>query len=480
MANTGKTRLILSAFCAVLALCLMAAPGAAAEHTIEARSNNTFFPANLTIEVGDTVTFVNVGGFHNVAANDGSFRCANGCDGNGGSGAPGTGWSFNLTFNDPGTIGYHCQPHQALGMTGTITVQTAANDEPGNLRFATASASRLESAGSFSVSVDRVGGDDGAVSVSYSTSNGSALAGSDYTSTSGVLNWASGDDGTRSFQVPILDDAQTENDETINVALSNPTGGAGLATPSNSTLTIGDDDDSAPAPGELGFVSSQFNAGEAQGTHTVTVQRTGGTDGAVGVDYATSDGSALDGSDYTVVSGTLQWNDGEGGTKNFDVTLLDDDQAENSESVNLALSNPSGGATLGTSSATLEIADDDASDGCIEDATTLCLTASNRFLVRVDWRTVQDDTGPGRVIPFAPVDTGLFWFFDANNAEILVKVLNGCAITNHYWVFAAASTDVEYTMTVTDTANGLSQTYVNVLGERAPAVTDTAAFATCP
>lgn len=464
-------------FCGFLFFTL---PSLAAEHTVEARSNNTFFPSTLVIEPGDTVTWVNTGGFHNVRANDSSFRCANGCDDTGGNGDPGSGWSFSRTFNDPGTIGYHCQPHQSAGMTGTITVQAATNDAPGDLRFATASQSRFETAGSFTVSVERFGGDDGAVSVAYSTSNGSATAGVDYTATNGVLNWADGDDDTKTFQVPILDDSIDESNETINVALSNPTGGAGIATPSNLTLTIRDDDDSAPQNGQLGFVSSVFAATESQGTQTIGVERSGGTDGAVGVDYETSDGSAVDGIDYTGAFGSLQWNDGEGGVKSFAVPLLDDLEAENTESVNLALSEPTGGASLGTSSATLEVTDDDGEGGCIQDESTLCLTAAERFRVRVEFRTAQDETGVGMVIPFAPVDSGLFWFFDPDNAEILVKVLDACGINQHYWVFTAASTDVEYTLTVTDTEADLSQTYFNALGERAAAVTDTVAFATCP
>lgn len=83
-----------------------------------------FNPSQLSINVGDTVTFTNAGGFHNVDADDGSFRCAQGCDGNGGNGNPdGSAWQATVTFNQPGTFGYHCEIHGSMGMTGTITVQ---------------------------------------------------------------------------------------------------------------------------------------------------------------------------------------------------------------------------------------------------------------------------------------------------------------------------------------------------------------------
>ena len=83
-----------------------------------------FSPAELTIAAGDTVTFVNAGGTHNVDADDGSFRCARGCDGQGGNGDPSDDiWSATVTFNTPGTITYHCDIHGHLGMVGSITVQ---------------------------------------------------------------------------------------------------------------------------------------------------------------------------------------------------------------------------------------------------------------------------------------------------------------------------------------------------------------------
>jgi len=64
---------------------------------------------------------------------------------------------------------------------------------------------------------------------------------------------------------------------------------------------------------------------------------------------------------------------------------------------------------------------------------------------------------------------------------MLVKVLDACATAfNSYWVFAAATTNVEFTLTVTDTQAGKVKTYFNPLGTPAPPIQDTAAFATCP
>ncbi len=116
---------------------------------------------------------------------------------------------------------------------------------------------------------------------------------------------------------------------------------------------------------------------------------------------------------------------------------------------------------------------------CTDTATAMCLN-NERFRVEVEWEDFQDNTGSGMVVEFGSNDSGLFWFFDADNWEMLVKVLNGCAITNHYWVFSAATTNVEYTLRVTDTQTGVSKSYFNPLGTSAAAITDTGALATCP
>ncbi len=118
---------------------------------------------------------------------------------------------------------------------------------------------------------------------------------------------------------------------------------------------------------------------------------------------------------------------------------------------------------------------------CTADNASLCLT-NNRFKVEVDWRDFSSNEGPATVVslPVVADDSGLFWFFQSDNWEMLVKVLDGCGINNNFWVFSAATTNVQYTLKVTDTETGQVRQYTNPLGSASPAITDVEAFATCP
>ena len=115
---------------------------------------------------------------------------------------------------------------------------------------------------------------------------------------------------------------------------------------------------------------------------------------------------------------------------------------------------------------------------CVPGDTNLCLN-HGRFKVEVAW-DANGSSGPGRVVPGASADSGLFWFFSPDNWELLVKVLDACGLNNRYWVFAAATTDVHYVLTVTDILTGSFARYENPAGKPSPATTDTGAFATCP
>ncbi len=111
---------------------------------------------------------------------------------------------------------------------------------------------------------------------------------------------------------------------------------------------------------------------------------------------------------------------------------------------------------------------------CVADAETLCLNSA-RFQVRVAWQALAFGTcGDGQAIPVT-ADTGQFWFFDAANIELVVKVLDGRDVNGYFWVFYGALSNVQYTITVTDTQTGAVKTYTNPQGTMASAA-DTAAF----
>lgn len=148
-------------------------------------------------------------------------------------------------------------------------------------------------------------------------------------------------------------------------------------------------------------------------------------------------------------------------------------------------------STFGKGRASMMIVDDESNtcsieydillkkqSGCAPTDTLLCLQ-NGRFSVRVDWVDQYGNTGVGHAVPTTD-DSGLFWFFSPNNMELLIKVLDGCGINNHYWVFFAATTDQEFTVTVIDRDAAQQMDYTNPLRNPADAVTDTFAFATCP
>jgi photosystem II stability/assembly factor-like uncharacterized protein len=115
-----------------------------------------------------------------------------------------------------------------------------------------------------------------------------------------------------------------------------------------------------------------------------------------------------------------------------------------------------------------------ASAGCADTATTLCL--SDRFRLEMTWRDSQNRTGSGQLASLRSSDSGIFWFFSPTNWETLTKIVNGCELNGHYWVFGAALTNVEYTLRVTDTVTGEHREYFNPLGVSSPTIADTSAL----
>ncbi|MCL6644456.1 MAG: IPT/TIG domain-containing protein [Dehalococcoidia bacterium] len=255
--------------------------------------------------------------------------------------------TFSVTISVP--------PGSSVGIP-SATVTIVDDDGPGTLQFAQATYTVNEGAGTASIAVTRTNGSSGPASVQCSTVTGGSATASDYTAvTNQLLSWADGDTATKFCTISILQDTLPEGPETINLSLSGASG-ATLGT-QTAVLTILDDD----GTGSIQFTSATYTGTEAGGAVIITVSRTGGTTGLVTVDYATSPGGSIPataGTDYVATSGTLTWANGEGGTKSFTVTPIPDTLTEGTETVILTLSNPTGGAVLGSqSTATLLVSD---------------------------------------------------------------------------------------------------------------------------
>jgi len=228
---------------------------------------------------------------------------------------------------------------------GTATV-TIVDDPAGTAQWSAATASTPEGAGSVTLSVTRIGGTEGALAANYTTANGSAGAPSDYATTSGTVTFPAGDATPQPVVVPIVDDSLAEGNEDFTVALT----GAAIGSPGTATVTIVDD----PA-GTAQFTVSSINTAEDGGTVTLTVTRTGGTEGPLAVNYATADGTAVAPSDYTTTSGTITFPAGDATPQSFNIPINNDNLSEGDEMFNANLT----GAVGTPSSVTIVITAND-------------------------------------------------------------------------------------------------------------------------
>jgi hypothetical protein len=109
----------------------------------------------------------------------------------------------------------------------------------------------------------------------------------------------------------------------------------------------------------VGFSSANASVNENAGTATISVQRTGGIAGAASVDYATANGTAISGTDYTATNGTLNWMDAEAGAKTFTVAITDEAIVDGNVNFTVTLTNATGAALGATAVQTITIANDD-------------------------------------------------------------------------------------------------------------------------
>jgi uncharacterized delta-60 repeat protein/uncharacterized repeat protein (TIGR01451 family) len=208
--------------------------------------------------------------------------------------------------------------------------------------------------GAFPVDVTRQGSTRFSASVDFlTTTNGTAVAGVDYTTVSNTLTFQPGETDLE-VEIPILNNPLATSDKTVIMQLTN-TLGTLLTSPSAATLTIQTTNNS---PGRLMFSQTNYTVGEGAGFLNVTVLRTNGQTGTISVNFGTLPGSALAGLKYVATNGSLTFQDQET-SKSFPVQILEDHQVDGNQIFYLVLSNATGGATLpGPTNVPVTIIDD--------------------------------------------------------------------------------------------------------------------------
>jgi CSLREA domain-containing protein len=213
-----------------------------------------------------------------------------------------TNGSGDATFNfsGPNVAAGQVVTATATGPDGTSEFSEAESVVTApTVQFAAATFMTGEGAVNATITVTRTGDLSGISTVTYTTSDGTAVAPGDYTATTGTLTF-NPTEAAASFNIPIVNDGIDEADETVILTLSAPAG-ASLGAPATATLTL-TDDDPPPSISINDVTLAEGNAGTTAFTFTLTLSSASGL--PVSVDFATADNSALAASDYTAASGT--------------------------------------------------------------------------------------------------------------------------------------------------------------------------------
>lgn len=224
--------------------------------------------------------------------------------------------------------------------TATIIIQN--NDSEIGFSLPGYSVNKNVSGRNAVITVLRLGATNNVAQVSYLTASITAVTNVNYLPVAGMLTFNPGET-LKTFAVPILTNNLVEGDKLVRVILSNPTGNAVLGQAS-SVLTIVDDN---YAPGVLNFSDANYYVDENGVAALLTVTRTNGSSGIVQVGFSTRDGSAVSGIDYVGTNGIVAFADGET-SKSFLIPVINDLIMEDDKTLDILLSNPLGGAQLGS------------------------------------------------------------------------------------------------------------------------------------
>lgn len=305
-------------------------------------------------------------------------------------------FTINLTNGRVGLVG-------TIG--GGVTIRDIAIAPSGVLQFSNVVFNVAENGTNAAITLQRLNGSEGAVSVTLTASNGTATAGTDFTATTTTVSWADGDTAPKTVQIPITEDAVFEGPETVQLRLTAPQGGASLGLQQVANLIIADNDAAPIASITSRVTVTEGNTGTTTtATFTVTLSSAAGT--TINVAFASAPGTATAPADYTATNGTLTFAPGET-TKTISVNVVGDTILEGRETATVALTAPDTNVVIAPNGGvgTLLIRDDDG-------------TPVQRFLATTFLELL------GR-----PIDDGGLQFFTtfvaANGRQAAVKAIEG-------------------------------------------------------
>lgn len=235
-------------------------------------------------------------------------------------------------FEDDRTVMIALSDPRPVGMSqiGTpveiaVTLRGTVPDEvePASVALADATVEVAGDRATAGIEVVRSGDPSGTLSVDFATVDGSAEAGEDYEATTGTVSWAAGETGTKTIIVPVVPADGFRPQRDFEVELSNLSGTAldegevSLTPPTTATVVL----QAAGVQPEVAMADASISVAPDRTTATIEVERSGDPSGTLMVDFATFNGSATAGTHYEATTGTVEWADGEGGTKVIEVPV---------------------------------------------------------------------------------------------------------------------------------------------------------------
>ena len=225
------------------------------------------------------------------------------------------------------------------GLTNAVLTIVNNNFTAGHVSFTSATYGTNENIGPALITVNRLGGSSGVLTVNIATSDGTAVNGVNYSAAAQTLQWDNNDTATKTLVVPVIHDGQITSNLTVNLTLSGaavntfPSASA-LGLQTNAVLTIVNVD----FAGTVEFSSGVYSVKKSGGYALIPVVRTGGSAQTLTVGFGTLSGTALPGSGYTATNGVLTFTNGEV-SKFFTVPILNNTNQTGLLNLGLVLSN---------------------------------------------------------------------------------------------------------------------------------------------